>query len=79
MGFDCTYSQDYGRRFTDDELLSILGVAIDKVEMVFDKVKPDLVVGFICVTMFDYLVYLFARAGAFEVLESPTHEFWTAL
>lgn len=68
MGFDCTYSQDYGRRFTDDELLSILGLAIDKVEMVFDKIKPDLVVGFICVTMFDYLVYLFARARGVRYL-----------
>ena len=68
MGFDCTYSQDYGRRFTDDELLSILGVAIDQVEMVFEKINPDLVVGFICVTLFDYLVYLFARARGVRYL-----------
>ncbi len=62
MGRDCTLTQDYSRRFSDDELLCILQRGIESVEELFDSLKPSLVVGFICVTMLDYLVYLFAKA-----------------
>jgi hypothetical protein len=61
MGRDCTYSQDYRRRFMDDELLCILQNALLATERLFDELRPDVVVGFICVTLLDYLVYLFAR------------------
>ena len=61
MGPDCTYSQDYRRRFTDDELLRILETGVREVERLFDELKPDLVVGFVCVTMMEYLIYLFAK------------------
>lgn len=67
MGPDCTYSQDYRRRFTDDELLCILQAGIEAVEDLFDRVQPDLVIGFICVTMLEYLVYLVARARGIRV------------
>lgn len=62
MGPDCTYSQDYRRRFTDDELLCILQRGLEQVEKLFDTLKPDMVVSFICVTMLEYLAYLFAKA-----------------
>jgi hypothetical protein len=62
MGPDCTYSQDYRRRFTDDELLGILQRGLQSTERLFDELRPDLVVSFICVTMLDYLAYLFAKA-----------------
>lgn len=62
MGPDCAYSQDYRRRFTDDELLCILQAALADLDRLFARLKPQLAVGFICVTMLDYLVYLFARA-----------------
>ena len=68
MGPDCTYSQDYRRRFTDDELLAILQNGLEETGKLFDELKPDLVVGFICVTMLDYLAYLFARARGVRVL-----------
>jgi hypothetical protein len=61
MGPDCTYTEDYRRRFSDRELLSILQNAVLSVEQLFERVQPQLVMGFICVTMIDYLVYLFAR------------------
>ncbi len=62
MGPDCTYSQDYRRRFSDEQLLCILQKGLEEMERLFDELQPDVVVGFICVTMLDYLVYLFALA-----------------
>jgi hypothetical protein len=62
MGPDATYSQDYRRRFTDEQLLSILLVGCEQVERLFEDFRPTHVVGFICVTFLDYLVYLFSRA-----------------
>jgi Capsule polysaccharide biosynthesis protein len=68
MGPDCTYSQDYRRRFSDDQLLCILQRGLKAMERLFDDLKPDVVVSFICVTMLDYLAYLFARARGIRVL-----------
>jgi hypothetical protein len=68
MGPDCSYTQDYRRRFTDDELLCILQEGLIATERLFDAVKPDVVIGFICVTFLEYLVYLFARARRIQVL-----------
>ncbi|MFN4310061.1 MAG: hypothetical protein ACK4FK_05650 [Ferrovibrio sp.] len=68
MGPDCAFTQDYRRRFTDDELLFILQRGIERLEALFDQLKPDLVVGFICVTMLDYLAYLIARSRGIRFL-----------
>ena len=68
MGPDCAFTQDYRRRFTDDELLFILQRGIEKVEALFDRLKPDLVVSFICVTMLDYVAYLVAKARGIRFL-----------
>jgi len=68
MGKDCTYSQDYTRRFTDEELLCILQRGVTAVNRLFDELSPDLVLGFICVTMLDYVVYLVAKARNVPVL-----------
>jgi hypothetical protein len=62
MGPDCAFTQDYRRRYSDDELLFILQRGIEHVEALFDRLKPDLVVSFICVTMLDYVAYLVAQA-----------------
>jgi hypothetical protein len=68
MGPDCTYTQDYRRRFTDNELLCILQEGLIATERLFDELKPDVLMGFICVTLLDYLAYLFARARGVRVL-----------
>ena len=68
MGPDCAFTQDYRRRFSDDELLFILQRGIERLEDLFDRLKPDLVVSFICVTMLDYLAYLFAKARGIRFL-----------
>lgn len=68
MGPDCTYTQDYRRRFSDDQILRILQRGLEDMERIFDDLQPDVVVSFICVTMLDYLAYLFARARGVKVL-----------
>ena len=68
MGPDCTYTQDYRRRFTDDELLCILQRGLEEMERLFDTLNPDVLVSFISVTMLDYLAYLFAKARGVRIL-----------
>ena len=68
MGPDCAFTQDYRRRFTDEELLYILQRGVERVEALFDRLKPDLVVSFICVTMLDYVAYLVAKARGVRFL-----------
>lgn len=68
MGPDCSYSQDYRRRFSDNELLMILQNGIEAVERLFDTLKPDVLVSFICVTMLEYLAFLVARARGVRIL-----------
>ena len=68
MGPDCTYTQDYRRRFSDDELLCILQEGLKATERLFDALKPQVVIGFICVTLLEYLAFLFARARGVHVL-----------
>lgn len=72
MGRNCTFTQDYHRRFSDDELLSILQAGIKEVEGLFNRLQPGLVISFICVTMLDYMVYLFAKSKGIKFLNIRT-------
>ncbi len=72
MGPDCTYTQDYRRRFSDDQLLCILERACIAMEKAFDTIKPDLVVGFVCNSLLEYLGFLFARARGIRFLNLRT-------
>lgn len=72
MGRDCTYTQDYRRRFSDEQLLCILERACLAMEQAFDTIKPDLVVGFICNSLLEYLGFLFARARGIRYLNLRT-------
>ena len=68
MGPNCSVKLDYSRRFTDDQLLCILQNGVENVEKLFQKIKPDFVLGFICVTFLDYIVYLIARSKGIKFL-----------
>jgi hypothetical protein len=72
MGPDCSYSQDYRRRFSDTELLRILQNGCEAMEKMFDDLKPDLVVGFVCVSILEYLAFLFAKARGIRYLNIRT-------
>jgi len=61
LGKRATLEQDYGSRFTHEEMMAILQVAIEEMEALFDRVQPDAVIGFICVTIGEYLAYLIAK------------------
>ena len=61
MGHNCTYTQDYNRRFTDDELLTILQKSLLEIDLIFKKYKPKISFCFVCVTLFDYLLFLFSK------------------
>lgn len=68
MGPNCTVRLDYNRRFSDEQLLCILQNGVENVEKLFQKVKPDFVLGFICVTFLDYIVYLMAKSKGVKFL-----------
>ncbi len=68
MGKKSSISQDYSRRFNDDELMSILLESLREVEDIFKKYKPDILISFISVTLLDYLCYLFARSKGIKIL-----------
>jgi hypothetical protein len=68
MGRNSSITQDYNRRFTDRELMSILLHALEKIEVLFEEKEPDILVGFISVTFLDYLAYLFARSKEIKIL-----------
>lgn len=53
--------QDYPSPYTHMQLLGILEENLDQFQQFFDEVKPNAVFSFICVTLGDYLGYLFAR------------------
>jgi hypothetical protein len=72
MGPDCTYNQNYRRRFTDEQYPCILEKGFAAMEQAFDTVKPDLVVGFICNSILEYLGFLFARARGIRYLNLRT-------
>jgi len=68
MGPHCSFTQDYSRRFTDDQLLVILERAIIRTNEIFDRLKPDVVISFISVTFLDFLVSKMAQSRGIQQL-----------
>jgi len=68
FGRKYAYDQDYCPRFSHEQMLSILQVALPKLEDFFDKIQPDVIISFQCVTLGEYLSSLFAKARSIPVL-----------
>ena len=68
MGYKSTFKQDYKRRFDDKTLLTMLQVSLEEVDKLFNSYNPNIVISFQCVTIFDYLFYLFARERKIKYL-----------
>jgi hypothetical protein len=68
FGRKYAFAQDYHPRFSHERMLSILQLGLTQMERLFDEVQPDFVASFQCVTIGDYLSYLFARARNIPVL-----------
>jgi len=62
FGKKYAYAQDYKPRFSHERMLAILQVALTGLERFFDEIRPDVIVNFQCVTIGEYLGYLFARS-----------------
>lgn len=62
------YDQDYRPRFDHERMLSILQVGLRRMENFFNEVEPDFIVSFQCVTLGEYLSYLFARDRGIPIL-----------
>ena len=68
FGKKYAYNQDYIPRFNHEQMLSILQVGLTQVEELFDKVNPDFIVSFQCVTLGEYLSYLIAKNRSIPIL-----------
>lgn len=68
FGKKYAYDQDYGPRFSHERMLSILQSGLRRMEDFFNKVQPNFIISFQCVTLGEYLSYLFARARNIAVL-----------
>jgi len=68
QGKNSSFRQDYSRRYSHEQLLSILEQGIRSLERFFDEVKPDVVFSFICVTFGEYLAYLMAKSRGIHFL-----------
>ena len=68
LGKKYAYAQDYKPRYDHEEMLAILQIGLQRMEAFFDKVQPDFIVSFQCVTIGEYLSYLFAMDQGIPVL-----------
>lgn len=68
LGPLCTLRQDYRSRFSHDRMLRIAEEGLDAITALFDRVKPDVVFSFICVTFGEYLGYLIAQSRGIPFL-----------
>ncbi len=68
FGKKYAYSQDYRPRFNHERMLALLQTGLERMEKLFDELQPDFVVSFQCVTIGEYLSYLFAKARNIPVL-----------
>src|SRR3990167_7663685 len=58
LGKYATLEQDEKTKYSHEELLAILQTAIEEIEALFDRLKPDAVIGYVCVTLGEYLSFL---------------------
>ncbi len=60
--------QDYKPRFSHEQMMAILQVGLKRMEAFFNEVQPNFIVSFQCVTLGEYLSYLFARVRNIPIL-----------
>lgn len=68
FGRYCKYVQHYTPRYSDAQLLAIATEAVKRVERLFEDVCPDVVLGFVPVTLHEYLILRLASARQIPVL-----------
>ena len=68
LGRRVVMRQDYKPRFSHGRMLRILEENLVEIDRLFETVKPDVVFSFLCVSVGEYLGYLFARARGVRFL-----------
>ena len=68
FGRKYAYAQDYTPRYKHEQMLAILQVGLKRMESLFDTMRPDCVILFQCITIGEYLSYLFACARDIPIL-----------
>lgn len=68
LGKMCTARQDYRPSFTHEEMLSILQVALERLEGLLSRVKPNVILSLDPVNFGEYLLYLFAAYKGIPML-----------
>ena len=63
------FQQDYSPRYNHDQLLRALQAALMEIDELFEKVRPEVVIGLNAVTMFDWLIYLKASSSKIPYLQ----------
>ncbi len=63
-----SYYQDYKTKYTHEELLKILSVALKETEEFIDSLTPAAVISFQGVTLGDYLTYIIAKRRGIRIL-----------
>ena len=61
LGKKAALVQDYNTQYSHAEMLAVLEKTARELVHVFDQIAPRVVVGFICVTLADYLAFLIAK------------------
>jgi hypothetical protein len=69
MGNRATFYQDYNPRFSHKKQLAIMDVALQKIDSMFKKIKPDLVCTIYTATFGDILGHMFAKARGIRSLD----------
>ncbi len=64
----CKVRQDYAPRHDRKRLLAILSAALMRVEAVLDEARPDIILGFVPVTLHEILLLRFAQARGIRTL-----------
>ena len=68
FGRYCKFRQDYRPRYSERQMLGALTEALIRVERLFEKTRPDLILGFAPVTLHEYIALRLAEARGIPFL-----------
>lgn len=68
FGRYCKSRQDYRPRYSERQMLGALTEALIRVERLFEKARPDLILGFVPVTLHEYVALRLAEARGIPFL-----------
>ena len=57
----CKVKQDYKSKFNQNQIINIVNHSLNCIEKLFNKIKPDLIIGFAPVTLIEHLILRYAE------------------